>query len=89
MHAASLFPGPRPDHRPTVDLRTAPGPFVERGRIIRPTAVGDLGLGSVAVAIEERLGIRQTERELLSCWTIADMVELIDAAPRSAAGSAG
>ncbi|WP_432421570.1 hypothetical protein [Nocardia brasiliensis] len=41
------------------------------------------------VAIEERLGIRQTERELLSCWTIADMVELIDAAPRSAAGSAG
>ncbi|WP_280409542.1 phosphopantetheine-binding protein [Nocardia brasiliensis] len=63
--------------------------------MIRPTtALGDLGLGSVAVAIglvaiEERLGVRQTERELLSCWTIADMVELIDAAPRSAAGSAG
>ncbi|KIA62257.1 phosphopantetheine-binding protein [Nocardia vulneris] len=56
-------------------------------------AVGDLGFDSVAVAIglvaiEERLGVRLTERELLSCWTIADMVELIDAALRPAAGSA-
>ncbi|MGX1776543.1 hypothetical protein ACWIGW_30835 [Nocardia brasiliensis] len=38
--------------------------------------------------MEERLGVRLTERELLSCWTIADMVELVDAALRSAAGPA-
>ncbi|WP_069160509.1 phosphopantetheine-binding protein [Nocardia altamirensis] len=46
--------------------------------------IGDLGFDSVAaaigiVAIDERLGVRLTEQELVSCWTIADIVQLIDA----------
>ncbi|MFG1796197.1 phosphopantetheine-binding protein [Nocardia sp. NPDC049149] len=46
--------------------------------------IGDLGFDSVAaaigiVAIDERLGVRLTEQELVSCWTIADIVDLIDA----------
>lgn len=52
--------------------------------------LGDLGFDSVAVAIgtvaiEERLGVRLTVRQLLSCWTVADIVEAVDAALPAAA----
>ncbi|WP_433664284.1 phosphopantetheine-binding protein [Nocardia sp. CA-128927] len=47
--------------------------------------VGDLGFDSVAVAIgivaiEERLGVRLTVQQMLSCWTVGDIVRVIDAA---------
>ncbi|MEU7141411.1 acyl carrier protein [Nocardia sp. NPDC046473] len=47
--------------------------------------IGDLGFDSVAVAIgivaiEERLGVRLTVHQLLSCWTVGDIVRVIDAA---------
>lgn len=53
--------------------------------------IGDLGFDSVAVAIgivaiEERIGVRLTVHQLLSCWTIADIVHVIDAAPDSGGG---
>ncbi|MFC9433121.1 phosphopantetheine-binding protein [Nocardia sp. NPDC057030] len=52
--------------------------------------LGDLGFDSVAVAIgtvaiEERLGVRLSVRQLLSCWTVADIVEAVDAASPGAA----
>jgi acyl carrier protein len=44
--------------------------------------IADLGLDSVAfavalVAIDERLGVRLSERELIECVTVADVVRTI------------
>jgi acyl carrier protein len=44
--------------------------------------VADLGLDSVAfavalVAIDERLGVRLSERELIECATVADVVRTV------------
>lgn len=56
-------------------------------RRLRPdaTLIGDLGFDSVAfaiglVAIEERLGVALSERELLGCRTFEDVVMLVDQA---------
>ncbi|ATD69316.1 MULTISPECIES: acyl carrier protein [Gordonia] len=68
----------------TEDLDLALGDVTPESRLI-----DDLGLDSVAfaigvVAIEERLGVKLTERELFESKTVGDLEDLV----RSKAGTA-
>ena len=65
---------------------------VDTARLDRDSRlIDDVGLDSVAfavgmVAIEERLGVTLTERELLTCDTVGDLEDIVGAKAAAAVG---